>query len=99
MAAAKAPHILLLGGHGKIALLMTPKILSRSWNLTSVVRNPDHKEDIVAAGNKATGSKLGKLDVLVESLDDVKSVEQAKGILENVKPDWIVWSAGMCCLA
>ncbi|KAH8663365.1 hypothetical protein BGZ60DRAFT_411142 [Tricladium varicosporioides] len=94
MTTSKAPHILLLGGHGKIALLLTPKILSRSWDLTSVIRNPDQKEDIVAAGNKATGSKLGKLNILVESLDDVKSVEQARGVLERVRPDWILWSAG-----
>jgi dTDP-4-dehydrorhamnose reductase len=90
--APAAPRILLLGGHGKVSLLMTPKILSRSWNLTSVVRNPDHKNDILEAGKNGPG----KLDVLVESIEDVKSDADAKKLLDKVKPDWVVWSAGMC---
>ncbi|KAM3065684.1 hypothetical protein ACMFMG_011389 [Clarireedia jacksonii] len=88
------PRILLLGGHGKVSLLMTPKILSRSWNLTSVVRNADHKDDILAAAEKAPKEGRGQLDVLVASIDDVKSEGDAKGILEKVKPDWVIWSAG-----
>ncbi|PQE10364.1 hypothetical protein CJF32_00000887 [Rutstroemia sp. NJR-2017a WRK4] len=88
------PRILLLGGHGKVSLLMTPKILSRSWNLTSMVRNADHKQDILAAADKAPKEGRGQLDVLVESIEDVKSEGDAKGILETVKPDWVIWSAG-----
>lgn len=86
-----SPRVLLLGGHGKVSLLLTPKILSRSWNLTSVIRNPDQKPAIEAAGKNGPG----KLDVLVASLEDVKSESDAKKILDQVKPDWVVWSAGM----
>jgi len=85
-----SPRILLLGGHGKVSLLMTPKLLSRSWNLTSVIRNPDQKADIIEAGKNGPG----KLDVLVASIEDVKSEADAKKILDQVKPDWVVWSAG-----
>lgn len=84
-------RILLLGGHGKVSLLMTPKLLSRSWNLTSVIRNPDQKSDILEAGKDGPG----KVDVLVESIEDVKSDADAKKVLDQVKPDWVVWSAGM----
>ncbi|KAK2480265.1 hypothetical protein H9L39_09639, partial [Fusarium oxysporum f. sp. albedinis] len=35
-----------------------------------------------------------RLNVLVRSLEDIKSVFQAKNILEEVKPDAVVWSAG-----
>jgi hypothetical protein len=84
------PRILLLGGHGKVSLLLTPKLLSRSWNLTSVIRNPDQKPAILEAGKNGPG----KLDVLVASLEDVKSDADAEKILEEVKPDWVVWSAG-----
>lgn len=86
-----ATRILLLGGHGKVSLLMTPKLLARSWNLTSVIRNPDQKNDILDAGKNGPG----KVDVLVESIEDVKSDADAKRILDQVKPDWVVWSAGM----
>jgi len=88
--APPTPRILLLGGHGKVSLLMTPKILSRSWNLTSIIRNPDQKVDILEAGKNGPG----KLDVLVESIEDVKSDDDAKKILDKVKPDWVIWSAG-----
>jgi len=85
-----SPRVLLLGGHGKVSLLLTPKILSRSWNLTSVIRNPAQKPAILEAGKNGPG----KLDVLIESLEDVKSDADAKRILDQVKPDWVIWSAG-----
>ena len=84
-------HVLLLGGHGKVSLFLTPKILKRGWNLTSLIRDPKQKGDIeAAAGEKATGN----LNVLIESIADVKSEGDAKKILEKVKPDYVVWSAG-----
>jgi Predicted nucleoside-diphosphate-sugar epimerases len=43
-------QVLLLGGHGKVALHMTPLLLNRAWNVTSVVRNPDHESEILALG-------------------------------------------------
>jgi hypothetical protein len=85
-----SPRILLLGGHGKVSLLLTPKLLARSWNLTSVIRNLDQKGDILEAGKNGPG----KLDVLVSSIEDVKSEADAKKILDQVKPEWVVWSAG-----
>jgi dTDP-4-dehydrorhamnose reductase len=85
-----SPRILLLGGHGKVALLLTPKLVSRSWNLTSVIRNPDQKAAILEAGKNGPG----KVDVLIASLEDVKSDADAKNILDQVKPDWVIWSAG-----
>ncbi|KAG4029071.1 hypothetical protein MFRU_017g00110 [Monilinia fructicola] len=91
---APAPRILLLGGHGKVSLHITPKILSRSWNLISVVRNPDHKQDILNAAEKAPKEGRGNVEVLVESIENVKSEGDAKSILERVKADWVVWCAG-----
>lgn len=69
---------------------MTPKLVSRSWNVTSVVRNPEHKRDILEAGKNGPG----KVDVLVASLEEVKSDADAQKILDQVKPDWVIWSAG-----
>lgn len=69
---------------------MTPKLVARSWNVTSMIRNPDQKAEILEAGKNGPG----KIDVLVESLEEVKSDGDAKRILDLVKPDWVVWSAG-----
>ena len=84
-------RILLLGGHGKVSLLLTPKLVARGWNMTSIIRNPDQKKDILDAGKMGPG----KVDVLVESIEDVRSDADARRILDQVKPDWVVWSAGM----
>jgi len=82
--------VLLLGGHGRISLLMTPLLLQRSWNVTSVIRNPEQKSTILSKG----ANLPGKLDVLIESLDDVKTESQAAAVLDKVRPDYVIWSAG-----
>ncbi|KAK6359312.1 hypothetical protein TWF696_000475 [Orbilia brochopaga] len=86
-----APHVLILGGHGKVALRLTPLLLKKAWSVTSVIRNAAHEADIAASA----GSQYpGKLNVLVESLEDVKSTADASRVIASVKPDYIVWSAG-----
>lgn len=89
-AAAAAHHVLLLGGSGKVAQLMTPMLLQRAWTVTSVIRNPDQ----VAGLQKLGEGQKGRLNVLVRSLEDVKSDENAKSIIDEVKPDYVVFSAG-----
>jgi len=88
-----SPRVLLLGGHGKVALHMTPLMLAKSWNVTSVIRDPSHKDEILKLGE---GQK-GKVEVLVSSLEDVKSDEDAKKVIDEVKPNYVVWSAGIFC--
>jgi hypothetical protein len=85
-----APRVLLLGGHGKVSLHLTPLLLAKSWNVTSVIRDPKQQDEILALGQ---GQK-GQVNVLVESLDDVKSDADAQKVLDKVKPDYVVWSAG-----
>lgn len=85
------PRILLLGGHGKVSLLLTPKLVQRSWDVISVIRNPSQKAAILEAGKNGPG----KIEVLVESLEDVKSEGDATKVLEKARPDWVVWSAGL----
>ncbi|KAL4888956.1 NAD(P)-binding protein [Aspergillus ambiguus] len=83
-------QVLLLGGHGKIARHLTPLLLNRGWNVSSVIRNPDHEREILALG----AGRKGKLNVLLASLDDVQSDAAARKIIDDVSPDYIVWSAG-----
>jgi hypothetical protein len=83
-------HILLIGGHGKVAQLLTPLLLAKSWSVTSMIRTASQRPEIEKLGQ----GQPGKLNVLVSSVADVKSEGDAKSILEQVKPDWVVWSAG-----
>lgn len=83
-------QVLLLGGHGKVALHLTPLLLNRAWNVTSVVRNPAHESEILELGK----GRKGKLSVLVSSLEDIKSTNDASNILKTVSPDYVVWAAG-----
>jgi len=84
------PRVLLLGGHGKISMLMTPILLSRSWRVTSIIRNPDHREEVMKLGREYPG----KLDVLVDSVEKYKEAKDAKGLLEKTRPDYVIWAAG-----
>lgn len=86
-------HVLLLGGHGKVAQYLTPLLLQRSWAVTSIIRDPAQVPVVKQLAEKAKGNK-GDLNVLVRSIEDVKSESQAKSIIDEVKPDYIVWSAG-----
>ncbi|PKY02835.1 NAD(P)-binding protein [Aspergillus campestris IBT 28561] len=83
-------NVLLLGGHGKIALRLIPLLLARSWSVTAVIRNPEHKPDILSLAN----NHPGKLSVLLSSLDEVRSDADAKRILDAANPDYVVWAAG-----
>jgi dTDP-4-dehydrorhamnose reductase len=85
-----AHHILLIGGHGKVAQRLTPLLLAKSWSVTSMIRTAEQAPAIEKLGH----NQPGKLSVLVSSIADVKSEADAKSILDRVKPDWVVWSAG-----
>ncbi|ETI24113.1 hypothetical protein G647_03482 [Cladophialophora carrionii CBS 160.54] len=85
-----APRVLVLGGHGKVSLFLQPLLLAKKWHVTSVVRNAEHEAEILALGK----DKPGTIDVLVDSLDDVQEVSHAARVLDKVKPDIVVWSAG-----
>ena len=73
-----------------MALHLTPLLVNRGWHITSVVRNPEHESEILALGK----GRKGKVDVLLSSLDQVKSESDAKKILDSVSPDYVVWAAG-----
>lgn len=84
------PRVLLLGGHGKVSLFMTSHLVARSWNVTSLIRSASQEADILAQGKVGPG----KVSVFVSSLADVKSEKDAQKILDSVKPDYVIWSAG-----
>ncbi|KAK4092995.1 hypothetical protein Purlil1_2920 [Purpureocillium lilacinum] len=87
---AGSHHVLVLGGHGKIAQMLTPLLLKRSWTVTSVIRTQEQAPTIEKLG----AGLPGKLNVLVRSIADVDSDARARSILDEVKPDYVAWSAG-----
>ncbi|UTT39528.1 SDR family oxidoreductase [Glutamicibacter mishrai] len=43
-------RVVLIGGHGKVALLAAPKLVARGFAVDSLIRNPDHSAEISATG-------------------------------------------------
>lgn len=74
-------RILLIGGHGKVALLLEPLLVDAGHDVTAVVRNPEHEADVAATG--AT-----PLVADVEHLDVAALTDLARG------HDVAIWSAG-----
>jgi uncharacterized protein YbjT (DUF2867 family) len=56
-------RILIIGGHGKVALLLAPLLVARGDEVTSVIRNPDHAAEVAATGATPNVADIEKLDV------------------------------------
>lgn len=74
-------RILLIGGHGKIALLAEPLLAASGHHVTAVIRNPEHEAEVAATG--AT-----PLVADVETLDTAQLTNLVSG------NDIVIWSAG-----
>ena len=83
-------HVLLIGGHGRVSQLLTPLLLKRSWTVTSLIRSGSQAHAIEKLGH----GQPGKLNIHVASLDKIRSESDAKAIINEVKPDYVVFSAG-----
>ena len=74
-------RIVMIGGHGKVALLTSPLLVDAGHEVVSLIRNPDHSVDVAATG--ATPLVLS-----VEEADVAELTRVFAGA------DAIVWSAG-----
>ena len=74
-------RILIIGGHGKVALLLEPLLVAAGHHVTAVVRNADHEADV-----RATGAVPLVADV--ETFD----TEQLTTLVSG--NDVVIWSAG-----
>ncbi|NHI17525.1 NAD(P)H-binding protein [Microbacterium excoecariae] len=74
-------RVLIIGGHGKVALRLAPLLAERGDDVASLIRNPEHVDDIAAAGSTPIVAD-------VEQLDTDALAELFAGY------DQIVWSAG-----
>lgn len=74
-------RILIIGGHGKVALRLEPLLAARGETVTAVIRNSEHGDEVSATG--AT-----PLVADVESFD----VDQMTNLFSG--NDAVIWSAG-----
>lgn len=74
-------RILVIGGHGKVALLLHPLLAERGDEVGAVIRDPAHADEVAATGATPIVADVEYLDV--EAL-----AELVRGY------DAIVWSAG-----
>ena len=55
-------RIVIIGGHGKVALHLARILSDRGDEVTSVFRNPDHADDIAATGARPAVADIEQLD-------------------------------------
>jgi uncharacterized protein YbjT (DUF2867 family) len=72
-------RVVLIGGHGKVALLLAPLLTARGDEVTAVIRDPAHVDDVAATGATPVVRDLEGGDDLADLLPG---------------HDAVVWSAG-----
>jgi uncharacterized protein YbjT (DUF2867 family) len=55
-------RIVIVGGHGKVALHLSRILSDRGDQVTSIIRNPDHADDVAATGARPTVADIENLD-------------------------------------
>lgn len=74
-------QVLVIGAHGKIALLAQERLTRQGHAVTGMVRNPDHADDVRATGAEPLVADVERLDV-----------GELAGLVAPY--DVVVWSAG-----
>ncbi|GAA1751630.1 NAD(P)H-binding protein [Agromyces humatus] len=74
-------RIVLIGGHGKLALRLERLLADRGDAVEAVIRNPDHASDVAATGATPVVADIESLDV-----DGLAELFRGR--------DAVVWSAG-----
>ena len=73
--------VIIIGAHGKVALLTVPRLVAAGHEVTGVIRRPEQSDDVRRAGAEAVVA-----DVEALSTDEIAEVLAGH--------DVVVWSAG-----
>lgn len=73
--------IMIIGGHGKVALRLAPLLVANGHKVTSIFRNPDHREEVADTG-------------ATPEIHDIAALSTAEMAQLMQGFDAIVWSAG-----
>lgn len=68
-------RIIIIGGHGKVALQLARILTERGDEVSSVFRNPDHSEDVAATGATPVVADIERLDT--DALADLLAGQDA----------------------
>ncbi|BDZ53977.1 SDR family oxidoreductase [Agromyces marinus] len=74
-------RVLVIGGHGRVALLLAQILVERGDEVDAVIRNPEHADEVAATGAEPVVADVEGLDV--DGLADLIAGHDA-----------VVWSAG-----
>jgi uncharacterized protein YbjT (DUF2867 family) len=74
-------HIAIIGGHGKVALQLIPRLVAAKHAVSAFIRNPDHASAVASLGAEPVVFDI-------EHADTASIAAQLKGY------DAVVWSAG-----
>ncbi|TQL45057.1 putative NADH-flavin reductase [Homoserinimonas aerilata] len=74
-------RIAIIGGHGKVALLLAHRLAVKGEDVTSIIRNPGHAEDVAATGAVPAVADIETLDV-----------DEFATLLDG--HDAVIWAAG-----
>jgi uncharacterized protein YbjT (DUF2867 family) len=74
-------RVIVIGGHGKVALQLARILTERGDDVSSVFRNADHSDDVAATGAKPVAADIERLDT-----------DELAGLLAG--HDAVVFSAG-----
>lgn len=74
-------RVVIVGGHGKIALLTAPKLIDAGYEVHSIIRNPHHREEVAATGAQPVLLDIEQADVdaLAEAFDGAAAVVFSAG--------------------
>jgi uncharacterized protein YbjT (DUF2867 family) len=96
-------RVAIAGGHGKIARLLTHRLSQRAIGVSALIRNPDHADDVRAAGAEPVLCDLEEAaeEAVADALDGVDAVVFAAGAGPGSGPErkWTVDHAGATKLA
>jgi uncharacterized protein YbjT (DUF2867 family) len=72
-------HIVIAGGHGRIALRLAALLSARGDHVCALIRNPDHEADVRATGARPVVADMEALDDLTDLVEGVNAVVFAAG--------------------
>jgi nucleoside-diphosphate-sugar epimerase len=75
--------VLIFGGSGKLAKLITTRLISKNHSVTSIIRRPEHIPELVSLG--ATP--------VIQSIED-STVADIADVIKTSHPDAIIFAAG-----
>ena len=60
---ARVVDVVVIGGHGKVALQLAGILAERGDEVSSLFRNPAHADDVAATGAKPVRADIEQLDI------------------------------------